>query len=185
MSGSAAPPPRVSPERNITWLHVRAGEGVGQDYGTALKWFRFAADQGLVIAQSALGFMYCHGNGVTQNYTEALKWYRKAADEGEAGRSLRSAPCTMTARECRRTPPRREVVSQGRRAGRGQGAVRPRDRRSRGNGVPQDYVQAHVWFSLAALLASEKETTTERRRRAISSRRRCNRASPRGGKAGA
>jgi hypothetical protein len=26
-----------------------------------------------------------------------------------------------------------------------------------GQGVPQDYVQAHVWFSLAALLASEKE----------------------------
>ena len=27
----------------------------------------------------------------------------------------------------------------------------------RGLGVPQDYVQAHMWFSLAALLASDQE----------------------------
>jgi hypothetical protein len=62
----------------------RGGNGVGQDSGEALKWYRLAADQGSVAAQNNLGEMYLNGHGVRQDYAEALKWFRKAADQGLA-----------------------------------------------------------------------------------------------------
>jgi hypothetical protein len=42
------------------------GEGVNQDYKTAVKWYRLAADQGLAKAQDNLGFMYQQGDGVSR-----------------------------------------------------------------------------------------------------------------------
>ena len=60
------------------------GDGVTQDYQTALKWYRKAAAQGDATAQYALGVMYDNGNGVTQDYQKALEWYRKAAAQGDA-----------------------------------------------------------------------------------------------------
>ena len=62
----------------------RTGEGVPQDYGEAVKWFRLAADQGDASAQNNLGVMYEYGRGVPQDYGEAVKWFRLAADQGEA-----------------------------------------------------------------------------------------------------
>jgi TPR repeat protein len=59
--------------------------GVPQDYTEAVKWYRLAADQGNLEAQSRLGSMYESGVvGVPQDYTEAVKWYRLAADQGDA-----------------------------------------------------------------------------------------------------
>ena len=58
------------------------GNGVRQDYTEAAKWYREAADQGDVDAQTVLGNLYLAGNGVRQDYTEAAKWYRKAAEQG-------------------------------------------------------------------------------------------------------
>ena len=42
------------------------------------------AEQGDVIAQFNLGFMYDFGRGVPLDKTEAVKWYRKAAEQGLA-----------------------------------------------------------------------------------------------------
>ena len=61
------------------------GEGVPQDNGEALRWFRLAADQGHASAQASLGFMYRNGEGVPKDEGEALHWYRLAADQGYAG----------------------------------------------------------------------------------------------------
>ena len=58
------------------------GHGVSQDYKTAVKWFRLAAEQELAAAQSNLGVMYFEGQGVLQNYKTALKWYALAANQG-------------------------------------------------------------------------------------------------------
>ena len=60
------------------------GEGVPQDNGEALRWYRLAADQGLASAQASLGSMYRNGEGVPQDNGEALRWYRLAADQGLA-----------------------------------------------------------------------------------------------------
>src|SRR6267154_415666 len=58
------------------------GQGVPQNYGEALRWYRKAADQGNGEGQFGVGAIYYHGQGVPQNYGEALRWYRKAADQG-------------------------------------------------------------------------------------------------------
>ncbi|MDG2496511.1 MAG: tetratricopeptide repeat protein [Alphaproteobacteria bacterium] len=55
------------------------------DYPQAVKWFRKAAEQGQVDAQSLLGVSYAKGQGVRQDDAEAVKWYRKAAEQGYAG----------------------------------------------------------------------------------------------------
>ena len=53
----------------------RAGPGVPQDYGAAVKLYRKAAEQGQVEAQGQLGAMYQHGQGVPQDYVKAHAWY--------------------------------------------------------------------------------------------------------------
>ena len=60
------------------------GLGVPQDIAEAAEWYRKAADQGDVKAQTNLGVMYYEGHEVPQDYIEAAKWYRKAAEQGNA-----------------------------------------------------------------------------------------------------
>jgi uncharacterized protein len=55
------------------------------DYATAAKWFRQAAEQGNAEAQFYLGALYGKGDGVQRDYAAALTWYRKAAEQGHAG----------------------------------------------------------------------------------------------------
>ncbi len=94
-----------------------------------MKWCRKAAEQGYAKAQYNLGGMYDKGQGVPQDDAEAVKWYRKAAEQGdaEAGRWWRKAAEQGDATA---------QLSLGLMYGMGQG-------------VPQDYVQAHMWFNLA------------------------------------
>ena len=54
------------------------------DYATALKEWRYLAEQGDAAAQYALGWMYRQGRGVVQNEKEAVTWFRKAAEQGDA-----------------------------------------------------------------------------------------------------
>jgi TPR repeat protein len=58
------------------------GDGVAQDYAAAAKWFRAAADRGLMRAQYDLGVLYERGRGVPLDYDQAVNWYRKAAEQG-------------------------------------------------------------------------------------------------------
>jgi hypothetical protein len=68
------------------------GNGVPQDYGEAVRWYRKAAEQGCASAQYALGFMYDQGRRVPRDHFEAVRWLRKAAEQGneaaEAGLML-------------------------------------------------------------------------------------------------
>ena len=43
------------------------GQGGLQDDAEAVRWYRLAADQGLVTAQHIVGFMYANGEGVAQD----------------------------------------------------------------------------------------------------------------------
>ena len=58
------------------------GDGVRQDSGEAVKWFRKAADQGYAMAQFTLGGMYFQGEGVRENNGEAYMWTLLAAIQG-------------------------------------------------------------------------------------------------------
>jgi hypothetical protein len=89
----AAPSPRVleAAERakngdaeaqlSLAILYAK-GDGVAQDYAAAAKWFRAAADRGLMRAQYDLGVLYERGRGVPLDYNQAVAWYRKAAEQG-------------------------------------------------------------------------------------------------------
>ena len=59
-------------------------DGVQQDDGMAVSWFRRAADQGFAAGQAALGLMYANGRGVAQDDGEAVTWIRRAAEQGYA-----------------------------------------------------------------------------------------------------
>ncbi len=54
------------------------------DYATALREWRPLAEQGDVIAQYYLGWLYDNGEGVELDYSQALRWYRLAAEQGDA-----------------------------------------------------------------------------------------------------
>jgi TPR repeat protein len=83
------------------WLRMAATQGDGDaqlwlgvgyergwfgvtDYCEALKWLRKAAEQGQPTAQFSLGQMYEDGEGVPESDSLAASWYRKAADHSPA-----------------------------------------------------------------------------------------------------
>jgi len=63
------------------------GKGVPQDYKTAVKWYRLAAEQGDTLAQYNLGLMYGNGQGVIQDYIRAHMWWNIAAKSGHKNAS--------------------------------------------------------------------------------------------------
>ena len=55
-----------------------------RDDTEAVRWYRRAAEQGDVLAQYNLGWMYENGRGVGRDRVEAVRWYRLAAEQGDA-----------------------------------------------------------------------------------------------------
>ena len=120
-----------------------------QDYATAYRLFRPLADSGSARAQTAVGIMYAKGQGVPQNNVEAVKWYRLAAPtEGTRRPNLLSRGCTKRAVVYRRAMLRQQagiVVLPTSWAQTNLGV-----KYARGQGVPQDYITAYMWFDLSA-----------------------------------
>ena len=75
------------------------GQGVPQDYKTALKWYTLAAEQGDAYAQYNLGMMYRKGEGVPKDSVYAYMWWNIAAAGGDkfASESRDSVAKEMTA----------------------------------------------------------------------------------------
>lgn len=57
------------------------GDGVEQDYQSAISWYEKAAQQGNAEAMNNLGNCYNNGQGVKENLPEAFKWWLIAAQE--------------------------------------------------------------------------------------------------------
>jgi len=53
--------------------------------GVAMSWFRKAAEQGHVDAQTHLGYMLAEGSDGNPDVAEGFEWTRKAADQGHSG----------------------------------------------------------------------------------------------------
>jgi TPR repeat protein len=123
------------------------GQGVPQDYAEATKWFCLAADQGYAEAQLNLGMMYDEGRSVPQDYGEAEKWFRLAAEQGNA-----KAQFNLAYRAAERGDPDARFNL---------GVMY-----AKGQGVPQDYMRAYMWFDRAARSTSD----TEERDKAVKSR---------------
>src|ERR1017187_7237050 len=67
------------------------GQGVPQDYKTAISWFRKAAEQGNILAQYSLGLLYANGQGLPQDFKKAALCYYKAGVQGNASARYRLA----------------------------------------------------------------------------------------------
>jgi len=59
------------------------GEGVEQNSGEALKWYRLAAEREYADAEYNLGLMYYFGEGVPQDFREATRWFHLAVRHGK------------------------------------------------------------------------------------------------------
>lgn len=57
-------------------------EGKAQDYIQAKYWYKKAAEQNNLQAQSQLGWMYLQGLGMSADLKRALYWYKKSANQG-------------------------------------------------------------------------------------------------------
>jgi len=64
-------------------LMCERGEGIPQNHGEAVRWFRLSASQDYAPAQLFLGLMYASGKGVAQDYRLALLWLHLAAEQDE------------------------------------------------------------------------------------------------------
>lgn len=59
---------------------------------TAVPWYRKAAEQGEMVAQTNRGNAYYNGDGVPVDKSEAVKRYQKAAEQGEFHATDQSDP---------------------------------------------------------------------------------------------
>ena len=63
----------------------RTGDGMAQDDGEAVRWYRLAAEKGDAEAQWRLAECYRDGCGVEKDEAWADIWFRAAAEQGEDG----------------------------------------------------------------------------------------------------
>ncbi len=133
----------------------RGGFGVAQDYDRAMHWYRKAANQGDAAAETYIGEMYAYGEGVAKSYSEALKWFRKAADRGYDDAQFRLGAFYehgygVPHDDATATRWYRKAADQG--LGRAQlnlGFMRA---------AARDFVQAHMWFTLATVRLAKSDT---------------------------
>jgi hypothetical protein len=158
----------VTAQYNLGVMYAK-GRGVPQDDAEAVKWYRLAAEQGNVTAQYNLGVMYAKGRGVPQDYVQAYVWFDLAAsrysaseaeDRDEAVHNRDVAASKMTPAQLAEAVKWYRLAAQ---QGYALAQYNLGVMYAKGRGVPQDYVQAYVWFDLAAsrYSASEAEDRDE------------------------
>ncbi len=64
---------QVDAQYNLGVVHHH-GDGVKQDYTTAMRWYARAAEQGDIAAQRAIGTMYMRGQGVRRDERVGMRW---------------------------------------------------------------------------------------------------------------
>lgn len=72
-------------------LMYNSGEGILQDYATAVKWYELSAEQGFSGAQYNLGFAYATGEGVVNDMTLAYMWIRVYILNENTGRAQKAS----------------------------------------------------------------------------------------------
>lgn len=142
------------------WLGMmhRLGESVPKNAEQAVQHWRTAASAGSVSAQATLAQSLMAGDGIEKDAVEAVRLARAAADKGNALAQTVLAQAYLKgegglarslAQFLRLS---RLAANQGNRMSMEVLAVSYHT----GTGVPQDYVQAHVWANLAASRGSAR-----------------------------
>lgn len=153
----------VAAQRIVGTLLVAAG-----DHAQAAFWLRRAADQGDAFAQGSLGWLHRTGRGVPQDFAMAFQLSLAAAEQGDPQGALTLA--VLHSLCLGRPVNNREAVKWARLA-----AEQDCDKKTTpivvcaeaqslmgsayfsGEGVPQDFVLAHMWANLGAAALSPGE----------------------------
>ena len=136
------------------WAGVMAqrGEGTAKDNAAAVAWWRQAAEAGYPPAMGMLASSYLGGSGFDKNMTEAVRWARAGATKNDVisqsilGRAYLAGEGGLPRDMGQALHWSRLAATQG----------EPNAQMTlgqmylAGTGVPQNYVQAHAWFNLAA-----------------------------------
>src|SRR2546428_4940779 len=122
------------------------------DYATALKELTPLAEQGSAEAQVLLGLMQFEGQGVPRDSSQALKWYKAAAEQGNPEGQLQlGLMYLMGIALARNTPQALKLLKlsadQGTRDAQVFLGLAYRNLQD----APRDFIQAYMWFHLAAL----------------------------------
>lgn len=133
-------------------LMQATGQGTEKDPAQAIESWRQSADAGYGPALGALAVAYASGVGIEKDMIEAVRWARLGVQKNEMhsqavlGRAylLGAGGLPRDTREFVRWT--RRAALQGERAAQASLGRAYLD----GLGVPQDYVQAHMWLNLAA-----------------------------------
>ena len=128
------------------------------DYAEALRLWRPLANQGNAAAQAGLGVMYTYGRGVPQNDAQAVAWLRKSAAQGNSEGEARLGVMYFNG----------QGVSQDY----AQAHMWLRKGAEQGNSLSQGqlgflyetYVQAHMWYNLAASDPQDADNTSAQMR---------------------
>jgi hypothetical protein len=138
-------------QRNLGNMY-HEGLGVPQDYNEAIKWYRLAADQGHPSAQSNLANMYHEGEGLPRDDKEAVRWYCLAANQGHAPAQFNLGLMYEHGTEALAQNDTEAMRWFGLAAEQGYADAQFNlgVMYGKGQGVPPDYVQAHMWFDLVS-----------------------------------
>ena len=130
-----------------------------KDYKTEIELLRPLVEKGSAWAETMLGDLYLEGTGVPQDYKEAARLYRLSAAQGNSwaqdnlGR-LYSGGDKGIAQDYKEALRLFHLSAS---QGNADAQVFLGFHYQLGQGIPQDYVRAHMWFNLgAALLSGEK-----------------------------
>ena len=151
------------------------------DFVSALQEFRLGAGQGDAGAQYMLGLMHAGGHGVLLDHNEAMRWFRRAANQGHAksqfelgvmhqrGMSASVDLPKVVAATGFGVPPapnhQRLGISYGEAVkwynlAANQGLVEAQYNLglmyASGGGVPEDFVRAYVWWTVAKRHGNEQ-----------------------------
>ena len=63
-------------------IYATGGRSVPQNWTTAVKWWRKAAEAGEKDAEWNMGLCYYYGRGVDRDVAQAMAWFRKSAAQG-------------------------------------------------------------------------------------------------------
>ena len=146
----------------LGFLH-EIGQGVAQDYKTAVKWYTKSAEQGHASAQHILGEMYANGQGVVQDYKIAVKWTTKAAEQGDSRAQFNLGVAYKNGQgvaQDYKTAIRWYIKSaeQGHAGAQNNIGVMYEI----GQGVAQDYIKAHMWYNISAIDGTTKQAAKNR-----------------------
>lgn len=132
------------------------GNGIEQDYGKTLEWWRKAATNGFSKSQFNLGEFWLNGRpGFAPDYERSLNWYEKAAAQGNHAAHAEIGFIYEVG--FLGEPDLAKAVAQyelGMRAGHGQATANLGALYAQGKGVEQDPAQAHALTVQAARLGN-------------------------------